>query len=284
MNRQAYYRLKASHALFGQAGHALGDAEQARVLAVARHYADIEHAVLGSADAGQVCLTPGAVDDALAEIRLRYDSDQAFATELRHVGLDETALRAALRRDLIIDAVLARVAATAGEVGDTEAEIFYYTHLHRFLQPEARVARHILVTVNEDFPDNTTIRAEQRIYDIARCLALKPARFEEQAMKHSECPTALQGGLLGKVTRGQLYPELEAALFQLPAGALSCVLRSELGFHLLRCDAIEAARPLPYAEVATGLRERLTAERARRATRGWLARLMQGRREGLQRH
>lgn len=269
-----YHLLKAAQALFGTDTHGLAEAEYARAMDVARRYARIEAAVLGSDEARGVVLAPDTVDAALGEIRARYDDEDAFGASLHHTDLDLAGLTAALRRDLLVDAVLARVGARAGEVGATEAEIFYYTHLERFQVPEQRVARHILITVNEAYADNRPQQAEARIHEIARRLAHKPARFEEQAIKHSECPTALHGGLLGKVPRGRLYPELDAALFALPAGALSEVVRSELGYHLLRCDAIEAARSLPYAEVADALRTRLTEDRSRRTARHWLATLL----------
>ena len=41
------------------------------------------------------------------------------------------------------------------------------------------------------------------------------ARFADLASRHSECPTALEGGRLGEVVPGQLFPSLDAALFAL---------------------------------------------------------------------
>lgn len=274
MNNQPYYELKAALALFNKDRSALNETERKRVREVALQYARIEAVVLSSTEAGGVCLAPGAVEAAIGEIRARHPDPESFTASLARAGLDEALLTTALRRDLLVEAVMDRVGARAGEVGDTEAEIFYYTHLDRFHTPEKRTARHILITVNDDYADNSAARAEQRIREIARRLDAKPGRFEEQAIKHSECPTALSGGLLGAVARGQLYPALDEALFQLPTTTLSGVLRSELGFHLLYCDAIQPARTPSYAEVATALRHRLTQDRARRDAKRWLARLL----------
>src|SRR5690606_16020242 len=181
------------------------------------------------------CLPPGAVDEVFDNIAARYDDPAAFADALAEAGLDPAALREALARKLHVDAVMAHVGARVPAVDATEAEIFYYTHLERFRTPERRTARHILVTINEDIPDNQRDAASARIGAIAARLALRPERFAEQALKHSECPTAMHGGLLGDVIRGQLYPELETALFALPEGGCSAVVESELGLHLLRC-------------------------------------------------
>ena len=274
MNPLAYYELKAAQAVFGKSGGALDAAETQKVAAVAQRYARIEAAVLASDEARGVCVADGEADAALGEIRARYPNDEAFAADLAATGLDATTLARAVHRDLRVDTVLARVGAQAGHVGAVETEIFYYAHLDRFRSPERRTARHILITVNEDLADNRREVAERRIGEIARRIKAKPERFEEQAYKHSECPTALNGGLLGDVPRGQLYPALDAALYAMREGEMSAVLESELGFHLLRCDRVQAARTVPYAEVASSLRERLTAERAQRHARQWLAGLL----------
>ncbi|MDD5462304.1 MAG: peptidylprolyl isomerase [Methylococcales bacterium] len=61
---------------------------------------------------------------------------------------------------------------------------------------------------------------------------------KELALKHSECPTALQGGVSGIVPRGKLCPELDAALFSIKAGEISEIVESEIGFHLVLCQQI----------------------------------------------
>lgn len=274
MSIQPYYALKAALALYGKDCGSLSDSERTHAERVAHQYAEIEKVVLRSSEAQGVCLAPDAISNAIGEIRGQHPDEDSFHASLANAGLDEQTLADALQRDLMVDAVMARVGAQSGEIGDTETEIFYFTHLERFHTPEHRVARHILITINEDFPDNTAARADHRIREIARRLGNKPARFEEQAIKHSECPTALNGGLLGKVARGQLYPVLDDALFQLGAGALSGVLHSELGYHLLRCDEIHPERTLAYEEVADSLRHRLTEERAQRDAKRWLAALL----------
>ncbi|THF62856.1 nitrogen fixation protein NifM [Pseudothauera nasutitermitis] len=274
MNPLAYYELQAAHSLFGKAAGALEAGEARKVRAVAERYAEIEAAVLGSAEARGVCLQPEAIDDAFEEIRARYEDPAAFDDALDDAGLRHGDLRTALGRSLLVEAVMARVGARVPPVGETEAEIFYYTHLERFRSPETRTARHILITINDTLADNRREAAERRIGEIARRLAARPARFGEQAMKHSECPTALNGGLLGDMPRGQLYPELEAVLFALREGEVSAPVESELGFHVLLCERIHAERTLPWAEVAESLRTRLTEERSRRETRLWLQGLM----------
>jgi peptidyl-prolyl cis-trans isomerase C len=83
----------------------------------------------------------------------------------------------------------------------------------------------------------------------------------------------MEGGRLGTLNRGQLYPALDAALFELAAGQLSGVLESELGFHLLLCEAIHPAKSLPFDQVRTRIHQALEQRRRKEQQRHWLASL-----------
>ncbi|MNM97852.1 Foldase protein PrsA precursor [compost metagenome] len=180
-----------------------------------------------------------------------------------------------LARALKVEAVLERVCAGLPEVSETDVGLYYFSHLEQFEVPATRVARHILITINPDFVENTREAARARIEAIAKRLRSKPERFAEQALKHSECPTALQDGLLGTIKPGTLYPQLEASLFELAEGEMSPVLESPLGFHLLRCEAVQHARCLPLEEVLPRLRDRLQSRQRKAHQRQWLAGLLQ---------
>src|ERR1019366_3830824 len=124
----------------------------------------------------------------------------------------------ALERELMVEAILEKVGTQAAKISDMDVELYYQYHPEQFRRPETRLARHILITINETIAENTRVEAGRRIAAIATRLAKDPKRFEEQALKHSECPTALEGGKLGDLPRGKLFPELDKALFELNAG------------------------------------------------------------------
>ena len=277
MNVMAYHQLKAAQAVLAKSLPQLSADEAAQVHKVAQRYAEIETAVLGSDEAGTVSVSDTALADALAEVRARYQDEDGFQTALAEAGLDADSLAVALHRDLQVEQVLARVAAQVPAVDAAEAEKVYSRHVERFQVPERRSARHILITINPDLPDNTRAAAQRRIQDIAERLYDQPQCFEQQALKYSECPTALHGGQLGTLPQGELYPQLDQALFAMQPGDISAVLESELGFHILRCDAIEPARTLSFEEVRPALCQRLTEKRARKATQIWLRQCMRAR-------
>ena len=127
----------------------------------------------------------------------------------------------------------------------TDAELFYRLNPERFTRPERRTVRHILITF--DTPAERDA-AERLLTDLATQLAAG-ADFADLALRHSQCPTALEGGLVGSVPRGQLFPQLDEVLFALQPGACSTVVATEVGLHLVRCDAILPPDIIPFEQV-----------------------------------
>lgn len=272
---QRYYLLKVAHEQYGCTPDDL-DAEQLqRATAIVGRQRRIEEAVLRSAEATGVVIPPAQVEEALGQIGSRYEDGAALRQALASHGLSDDELRVLLARELRVGAILERVAASLPPLSDTDLSLYYFNHPEQFERPACREARHILITINPDFPENTRAAALTRIETIARRLRGKPERFAAEALKHSECPTALNGGLLGQVSAGTLYPALEACLFGLAAGELSGVVESPMGFHLIRCESITPAQRLSLEEALPRLRDRLAARQRKAHQRQWLERLLQ---------
>jgi nitrogen fixation protein NifM len=274
-DESVYLSLKLARELYGKAPGGLTAEERRRVDSVALRQQQIEARVLSTAEAAAVVLPASAVSQSLAQVRGRYGSDDEFLADLADSGLTEGDLRQSLQRDLVVEAVLEGVASRSPAVSDADVEIFYLMHQERFRQPEVRTLRHILVTINEAVAGSGRDVARHKIEAIRERLLKSPERFEEQALKHSECPTALNGGLLGDVPRGKLFAELEEAAFTLAVGELSVVLVSQLGYHLIRCDRVVDAVLMPLASVSDKLRRHLEDGRRAKAQKAWIAGLFQ---------
>lgn len=230
----------------------------------------LESLVLSTEEARDVVIADSRVAEALAEIVGRYPSREDFLRDIRANKLDEATLRSALHRELLFDAVMERVAARSPLISDIDVRIFYELHKQRFVLPEKRTARHILVTLNPDFPENTPEAARRRMREYADKARHKPKRFAALAREHSECPTALRDGLLGDVKRGELFPQLDAALFQLAEGEVSDIIETEVGLHILFCEKIHEGRLVPLAKAEQRIRKILDQRRRRACQKAWL--------------
>jgi parvulin-like peptidyl-prolyl isomerase len=63
---------------------------------------------------------------------------------------------------------------------------------------------------------------------------------------------------------------LDKALFELKAGEVSGVLESELGFHILRCDAITGASVLSLDQAKPHIRKLMEQKRKRVCQQAWV--------------
>jgi len=275
-----YHLLRAATARFQRNIPALSGDELAEAEHQAQRSFALEEQVLNSAEARDVLIPDTQVQRSFQEVKQRYESQHELEADLKRNGLNSRQLRQALRRELIFDAVMQRVGARHAPITDADERLFYELHHERFDTPETRSARHILITINDDYPENRRAIARARIEAIGerlRAQANDPAAllnaFIDEARKGSECPTAMEGGQLGTLSPGQLYPALDAALFKLEAGQLSGVLESELGFHLLLCEAIHPAKTLPFEQVRARLHQALEQRRRKEQQRQWLASL-----------
>ncbi|MGZ8188792.1 MAG: nitrogen fixation protein NifM [Methylosarcina sp.] len=273
---EPYTLLRASLSLFKKPPDDLDGERLQQAQRQARSEYEIEDRVLRSSEAAGVIITEHEIDLAFAEIGQRFESGDAFSRALAANGLTEKTLRSALARQCKVNAVLDRVAARSPKVNDVEIGIFYHLHPEKFRLPEKRTASHILISINSDYPENTREQARRRVEEIADTLRRKPNRFADLALKHSECPTALSGGVLGTVIKGQLYPELDDALFALKENEISEVVETEIGFHLIQCLKITRAETLSLKKAAPKIRQMMQERYRRICQRAWLASLPAG--------
>ncbi len=279
----AYATLRTALAAFERPPAELDEAELAEVGAIVARELAIEDAVLGSDRARDVTVADTEIAAAVRELQDRYPARKDFTLDLARHGLDVRGLRQALGRELKVAAVLEQVGQEAPVASDDEVLAYYEANRARFAYPETREARHILVTVNDAYPENSRVAALDRIGRIRRELGEDSsqwaARFGEQAARCSECPTAMEEGRLGRARPGQLYPELDAALFAMGEGEIAGPVETEVGFHILYCERIHAAGELSFEAAAPKIRERLQQAQARRRQRAWLAGICSGKPE-----
>jgi peptidyl-prolyl cis-trans isomerase C len=269
----SYHLLRNALHGFGKNLAQLAPEEYRRVHDQALKSFDLESRVLAADEARGVVVSGALLDASLAQLLSRYASREEYLQDLEVNGLDEAGLRRALQRELLFDAVLQRVAAASPGVSDLDVGLFYEMHRQRFEAPEQRVARHILITVNAEFPENTRAAACARMEQLVEKLSGRVNRFPDFAKRYSECPTAMQGGALGDVRPGQLYAELDAMLFGMQAREISPIIETEMGFHILLCEKIKPGKRVSLARAQARIRQLLQERHRRNRQQAWLAAL-----------
>lgn len=217
---------------------------------------DFEHhlALVEARDLGP--LSP----EAKAGLLSAYLEQQALVIEARRRGL----LAAQAAPDQEAEAVTRLVAQEVGTPQVSEAEISAWQQAHaaELVAPAKVSLRQVLVaTLNE-------------ARDVKRRLGKDPRTFDTVARAVSKGPEAAVGGYMGSFERGQLPAELEAVAFSLPEGATSDPIETPLGYHVLRVESRQEARPIPLEEARERIRDRLAREKRTAAERRFVAQLM----------
>jgi peptidyl-prolyl cis-trans isomerase C len=170
------------------------------------------------------------------------------------LGILDTATADEAAVDEAIEELLAREVATPSPTED-ECRRYYEAHPQEFQSGDLVHARHILfqVTPSVRVPDIRAY-AERTLHDLLH----GPERFAAVAAEFSNCPSGQQGGNLGQISRGEMVPEFEKALFRLgPTGLLSELVKTRYGFHIVMIDKHIPGKKVPFDVVCDQIAERL---------------------------
>lgn len=270
---EPYTLLRAALALFEKSPSQLSPQELERAQIQAKNEFTLETRVLNSPESAAVIVPDRELELAFAEIRGRFENETDFENLLNLNSLTIETLKAALFRQCKVNAILELIGSKAAQVNEIDIALYYHSHPEKFYCPEQRTARHILISINPDYPENTRENALKRIEEIAEKLKRKPKKFADLALKNSECPTAFNGGELGNVVAGKLFPELDAALFALKENEISVVIETEVGFHIIQCTQIIHPQTMSFKKAMPKIRQLMQERQKQLCQKAWLASL-----------
>jgi peptidyl-prolyl cis-trans isomerase C len=143
-------------------------------------------------------------------------------------------------------------------VQDAEVTTFYQQNLERFKQGDSVHASHILIGVAPNATPAQKAAAKTKAQS-ALTQVRGGADFAAIARAQSQDPgSAEKGGDLGFFAKGQMTPPFDEAAFKLKAGAVSPVVETQFGFHIIKVHERRAPRTAPFTEVSGQIKDFLT--------------------------
>jgi peptidyl-prolyl cis-trans isomerase D len=140
----------------------------------------------------------------------------------------------------------------------------YYSENQAAYHKQAEVrARHILFLINEGAGDEEVAKTEAEAQKVLQEARKKEADFPELAKKHSQCPSAPQGGDLGYFTRDQMVPSFSEAAFALQPGEVSGIVKTQFGLHIIKVEDVRPERTVALEEAKDEIELLLKREKAR---------------------
>lgn len=184
------------------------------------------------------------------------------------------------------DYLLVNAEQLAADVEVTEADIekAYEAAVKRAESNEQRRASHILISpeiadaqapADDDNADASSENAPKTAAQIADDLAFEKIKEIQKSIEAGEDFAALaeansmdpgsatQGGDLGFATRGTMVPAFDEALFELEAGEVSEIVKTDFGYHIIKLAEIKAAEKPVLADIREQLVADIKSEKAR---------------------
>jgi len=207
------------------------------------------HLLAQESRARKIDVDDATVEAQLGQIRGSFPTDQAFQQGMAAQGLTLDQVRQQTRTNLLVQKVIEAEVASKVVVQDADVSAFYQQNLERFKQGDTVHASHILVGL----PQNPTPEQKSTAKTKAQAV-LKQLRgggdFAAVARAESQDPGSAQnGGDLGFFPKGQMTPAFEEAAFKTRPGAISAIVETPFGFHIIKVHERRAPRTAPLAEV-----------------------------------
>jgi peptidyl-prolyl cis-trans isomerase SurA len=206
----------------------------------------------------------------IEQIKKQNNLDDAkLAAALQQQGLTLETYRTQVKKEIQRSQLLARNVRSQVNVTPEEVQAFYDEHKAQFSAADAVTVRQIFFAAPKDAsPASMQALADKAKRAYARLQGGES--FDSVARSMSEGPDASQGGLLGKMKKGEMRPELEQVAFSLREGQYSQPVQSPFGIHILYVEQRDAGTAVPLQDVQEQIKERLYAQAVEQRFQEWV--------------
>lgn len=194
------------------------------------------------------------VDKEVEKIRAGYPDDLSFRRSLAQENLSFTEWRESLRISLIERAFFEDLRKKIKPPGEAELRRYFEDNRAQFRKRERVYLRQI---VADDESKAELLKAE-----------LKKRDFADLARQFSIAPEATEGGLVGWIERGNV--DFFDSAFSLSPGAVSSIVKSPFGYHILKVEKKLPASPGSFDEARPEILRTLLSQKEQAEFVGWL--------------
>ncbi|HUJ15386.1 MAG TPA: peptidylprolyl isomerase [Thermoanaerobaculia bacterium] len=212
------------------------------------------------------------INEAVERLKQQYGltTDMQFNDSLAKSGLTRADMEARLRDTLLMNKVFSRELRPRDEMTDKELRERYDREKERYRLPERARLREIVILKPDDPAQLEAAR--QHVEELAK-EARSSADFALLAKTASQAPTKDKGGDLGEVTKGELLPELDKAVFNSPAGSVIGPIEAKTAWHILKVEQRLPSEVPAFESIKDKLRKDASDDAWQRDYKAYIERL-----------
>ena len=175
------------------------------------------------------------LESAVKDIKKDYP-ENVFEEMLLHRYVDFEEWKEILRQQLFIKKIIKTVSENIRPISFDEIKAYFNSHRKEFMHSQMVKFRQVVTKTRND--------AEKILERSA-----DGERLDELAKRYSITPEAEYGGEVGWIAKGELEESMEKAIFSLPVGKISPVMKTPYGYHVFEVLAKRSAgyKTLPEA-------------------------------------
>ena len=142
------------------------------------------------------------------------------------------------------------------QVKDEQLKEYYAANKDHFDRVEVKVS-HVVVRVGASAPPAERAAAKQKLETLRAEVVGGKLPFADAAKKHSQCPSAQDGGDLGYIARkgGLVDEQFSKAAFAQKVGEVGPVVETDFGVHLIRVTDRKPGTPSEFEKCVEEVRE-----------------------------
>lgn len=212
------------------------------------------------------------VSQRVAALREKHGPEQRFQMYLKRRRLTMDKLRASLRTRVYIDQYLKQHGILEPEIPEERIRAFYDRNPGNYSRDETVDVSHILIAVDAKASPAEKEDARRKAENLRKEI-LEGKDFAEMAREHSDCNSASGGGRLGPIKRGYMPKSFDEAAFALEKGAVSDVVPTRFGYHIIKVRDKTPSGVRPYEEVRGFIKKYLQEGESKKKLQAHIAEL-----------
>ncbi len=212
------------------------------------------------------------VEQRVKDLEKKYGAGQGMEKylKIRRITMDD--LRESLKGRVRVDEYLKEQGVLEPEIPEDRIREMYDADPDSFSREETVRVSHILIAVDGHAATEEKEQARQKAEQIRKEI-LEGKDFAEMAKEHSDCKSASGGGDLGPTKKGFMPAEFDKVAFALEKDAVSEVVETKFGYHVIKVVDKHPAGVVPYEQMRGFLKKYLQDEESKKKLASHIAEL-----------
>ena len=215
--------------------------------------------------------TDEEVAERLEQIKSQFSSSEEFKSALASQGLTVVDLKEKYREQIMIKKMVNREVRSRVSVTPIEIALFYEKNKDDFNLPAQVKVMTIMIRKSEADPESNTDSLKK-----IKMIELKMAEgedFTKLAREYSQDPSAVDGGDMGYINKGQMMKKIDEVIFSLQPGEISETIETPVGYHVFKIVEVKEAGAESFDEARMQIENYLFQEKAKERFDEWMTNL-----------